>query len=89
MTDPIKPAEAFSHAWHGKYDPCISPYPTTTFSVGCFQWLPKAKGGLKCGKVLVRVSGSTENPGLVYSKAAAICAELNAGTYSGPHNVRV
>jgi hypothetical protein len=91
MTDNFIPAEGGSHAWHGNCDPARyhHGYPTETFSVGCFQWLPKAKGGLKRGPALVRVYGSTSKPELVYAKAKQICKELDAGTYVGPKNVRV
>lgn len=48
-----------------------------TFSVGVFQWLPKARGkGLKRGKVVKRFSGPTNHPEIVYQKAEAYIAEL-------------
>jgi hypothetical protein len=49
-----------------------------TFTLGIFQWLPKASGkGLKRGKVIFRVKGTRDNPALAYSQARAFCAELN------------
>lgn len=49
-----------------------------TFSVGCFQWLPRSDGGLKKGKVVERFQGRTDAPDEVYARAAAWCAERNA-----------
>ena len=49
-----------------------------TFSLGIFQWVPKASGeGLKRGKVVRRVSGKRSDPKPVYDAARAICDELN------------
>ena len=60
------------------------------FSLGIFQWMPKSGGkGLKMGKAKVRVSGFSSNPEAVYARAHKIISELNAGTYTGPKNVRV
>jgi hypothetical protein len=89
MTHNFIPAKAGSHAWHGNYDPFWRRCRTKTFSVGCFQWLPKAEGGVKRRPILVRVFGSTSKPELVYAKAKQIRKELDAGTYAGPKNVRV
>lgn len=62
----------------------------STFSVGIFELVPKASGkGTKRGKVKVRVSGPTESPELVYTKAAEIAALLDAGKYTGPRHVKV
>ena len=61
-----------------------------TFSVGVFQWLPKASGkGLKRGPVKVRVAGLVSDPEAVNAKAREIAAQLDAGTYSGPRRVDV
>jgi hypothetical protein len=50
-----------------------------TFSLGIFQWLPKAGGkGLKRGKVVQRVKGQTSEPEPAYERARAIVVELNA-----------
>jgi hypothetical protein len=55
---------------------CGSPW--QTFSLGIFQWVPKASGeGLKRGKVVRRVSGKRSDPKPVYDAARAICDELN------------
>ncbi|HEV8292042.1 MAG TPA: DUF4304 domain-containing protein [Tepidisphaeraceae bacterium] len=49
-----------------------------TFSVGIFQWLPKASGkGMKMSKGIARVLGYTAEPERVYEKAVQICARLN------------
>jgi predicted RecA/RadA family phage recombinase len=51
-----------------------------TFTLGIFQWLPKASGkGLKRGKVIQRVKGTRDNPALAYRKAREVCARLNMG----------
>lgn len=60
-----------------------------TFSLGCFEWLPRKSGGLKRGKVKVRVSGGQHLRLTIYDRAVAICKELDAGTYTGPKHVRV
>jgi hypothetical protein len=60
-----------------------------TFSVGIFQWVPKASGGLKKSKVKVRVYGSVDYPDSVYDRAEEIVRALDAGTYDGPKSVRV
>ncbi len=47
----------------------------STFSVGIFQWVPRGNGkGIKRGKVVQRVKGSTSAPDEVYAKAQMICA---------------
>lgn len=60
-----------------------------TFSVGIFEWLEKSRGGVKKGKVKVRVSGPTSEPEKVYTCAKAICVALDKGAYDGPKSVRV
>ena len=51
-----------------------------TFSLGIFQWVPKASGkGLKRGKVIRRVYGTRDNPARAYGRARAICNALNEG----------
>ena len=95
MTSPtttITPAVAGQHDYHGACAPGDA-WPTRTsryfrFSVGCFQYLPKARGsGVKRGPVKVRITGFTYRPELVYAKAAEVCRQLDAGTYSGPRNI--
>lgn len=66
-----------------------------SFSVGIIQWIPKyGKTGhnpkdLKKSKSKVRVRGSRQDRQKVYDKAAEICAQLDAGTYTGPKTVNV
>ena len=49
-----------------------------TFTLGIFQWVPKANGeGLKRGKVIRRVKGYTASPDEAFEKARQIVAELN------------
>jgi len=75
--------EAYKHYYSGNFDPAgfKNPYAMLyTFSVGCFQCLPKSGGkGLKKGKVKVRVKGLVSNPDLVYQKAEEICQKLDNG----------
>jgi|GEM_PF-6215057 len=48
-----------------------------TFSVGIFQWIPRASGkGLKRGKVKERISGLVSDPEAVYRRARERCASL-------------
>ena len=50
-----------------------------TFSVGIFQWQPKAGGkGLKRSRVLTRIRGLIVKPEEVYHEAQEICDKLNA-----------
>jgi hypothetical protein len=50
-----------------------------TFSVGVFQWIPKANGvGLKRGRVVRRIRGYVNNPDMVYTQAKKLCEELNS-----------
>lgn len=61
-----------------------------TFSVGIFQWLPKANWDCcKKSAVIVKVKGQTSDPEAVYAKAREIVAQLDAGTYTGTKNVTV
>jgi hypothetical protein len=54
--------------------------PWETFSVGIFQWQEKARGpGLKPGKAIIRVTGSTDNPSAVYEMAMDLCRRLQDG----------
>lgn len=50
-----------------------------TFSLGCFQWIPKASGkGTKRGKVVKRFVGLTDDPESAFEQARAWCTERNA-----------
>ncbi len=55
--------------WEGRVD-------ATTFSVGLYQWLPKAAGGLK-RSTTIRVSGYVARADTVYAKADELCERLN------------
>ena len=49
-----------------------------TFSLGIFQWVPRASGnGLRRGQVVRRVVGKRSDPKPVYDAARAVCDELN------------
>lgn len=92
MTTNIPSAVAGQHAWYGNYDPAhYTPLYGNyyTFSVSCFEYLPKSSGGLKRGPAKVRVSGRRDKPEKVYEKATEICRLLDAGTYDGPKNIVV
>ncbi len=82
--------ELGKHGFSGSVTPGESDYSHYwTFSVGCFQWLVKSGGGLKKGKVKVRVKGLSKNPELVYAEATRICELLDKSTYQGPKTVKV
>jgi hypothetical protein len=48
----------------------------STFSVGIYQWLPKAAGGLKT-PTTIRVNGYVADAAAVYAKADELCERLN------------
>lgn len=82
------------HGFFGSGDPgpesnCQHHSHYKTFSLGVFRWLPKYGGGLKKGKVLVRVSGPCGDRDAVVARAREIAALLDAGEYVGPKHVRV
>jgi hypothetical protein len=85
--------QAGKHAWYGSCDPRngygFSRYRHSTFSVGCFECIPKPSDGLKRGPIKVRVSGPVSSPELVYNRAREICLQLDDGTYTGPSRVTV
>ena len=73
--------EAFKHDFSGSYSPndngCFN---SSTFSVGCFQWLPKSSGtGLKKSAIKFRVKGNSATPEKVYTHARKICGMLDVG----------
>ena len=54
----------------------------TTFSVGIFQWLPKASGkGLKKSAVKFRIKGSVSESDKVYRTANVFCSQMDVGVY--------
>ena len=66
--------------FHGNCDPIEGLYASArfaTFSVGCFQWLPRKAGGLKRGKVEKRFSGPTADAASVRAAAQAWCDGAN------------
>jgi len=73
--------EAYKHDYSGSYAPNKSTRERVdTFSVGCFQWLPKSNGkGLKKSAVKFRIRGYVSNPGPVYKMAETICDQLDRG----------
>jgi hypothetical protein len=71
-------AEATHYTWDFEHPAAGTLERFNTFSVGIFQWLPKASGkGMKMSKGIARVLGYTAEPERVYEKAVQICARLN------------
>jgi hypothetical protein len=73
-------AQPYEWDWDGAEIPSkwINPPQFKTFSVGVFQWIPKASAnGLKRGKVVKRIKGLTANPEEVFQKARIECEERN------------
>lgn len=84
---PVEPGTVGTHAFSGSYDPDsweITHFPEQTFSVGCFEWISRSGGGVKRGKVKVRVKGRIDAKEHVYERAKVVCEQLDAGTYDGP-----
>ena len=70
------------HDYSGECSPLSYNFATfnKTFSVGCFQWLPKAQGkGLKKSPVKFRVKGLVSEASKVYAEAEMICRWLDEG----------
>lgn len=58
------------------YNPVVAKQ--KTFSLGIFQWMPKASGkGLKWSKTVKRIKGDFRSPEQAFSRAIARCKELN------------
>lgn len=74
-------SKAYKHGYSGSCAPGRSQaFMNAMFSVGIFQWLPKASGkGLKKSAVKFRIKGSSNNPQKVYSQARIICDKMNNG----------
>lgn len=50
-----------------------------TFTLGCFQWVPLARGkGTKAGRVVYRVKGHTSAPAAAFAAAEAYCVRKNS-----------
>ena len=73
--------EAYKHDFDGACAPgWLGTIGQQTFSVGIFQWLPKANGkGLKRSPVCYRVKGSVSNDHKVYKRAREVCRLLDKG----------
>jgi len=70
--------EATHYTWDFEHPAADTLERFDTFSVGIFQWLPKAGGkGMKMSKGIARVLGYAAEPERVYDKAVQICARLN------------
>lgn len=86
MTNPRK--KEFAHDFSGSCNPerlsDHSVWLPVTFSLGIFQWLPKASGkGLKKSAVKYRVRGFTYNPKPVHRRAEDVCDILDS-----PHGLK-
>ena len=64
-----QPKESGTWDYYGYADPDHSRSSWQSFSVGVFQWIPKAGGGTKRGTVRRRFTGFVSDPQSVYSKA--------------------
>lgn len=54
-----------------------------TFTLGCFQWVPMARGKkVKKGKVQYRVKGISTDPAAAFKAARDFCAKKNAQSAS-------
>jgi hypothetical protein len=73
--------EAYNHDFSGSCAPRGSGnFGNTTFSVGIFQWLPKASGnGLKKSVVKFRIKGNTGDSKKVYKIAEHWCKMMDKG----------
>ena len=69
----------YEHDFYGACAPGnIENFGNNTFSVGIFQWWPKANGkGLKRSPVKYRVKGYVADAEKVYNRAREICKELD------------
>lgn len=76
--------QAFKHDFDGSCIPVKGlTFPSQkTFSVGIFQWVPKASGnGLKKTPVKYRVFGLITQPESVFARAREICAAMDSGEW--------
>jgi hypothetical protein len=74
--------EAYKHGFSGMCKPPGNPICTwnKTFSVGIFQWIPKASGkGLKKSAVKFRVKGNVRDAEYVYAEAEDLCMMFDDG----------
>lgn len=72
--------KAYKHGYSGSCTPKNSYATQGTFSVGIFQWIPKASGkGLKKSTVKFRIKGNVVDAEKVYCKAKELCESLNRG----------
>ena len=74
--------EAWKWDYSGHYSPgTYKGFQPLTFSLGIFQWIPRASDNskLKRSAVAIRVVGYTSNPEPATKKAEEICEQLNAG----------
>jgi hypothetical protein len=79
--------ELNKHDFSGSYAPGKSDYvllseyfSNKTFSVGIFQWIPKADGkGMKKSAVKYRIYGLPANKKAVYKRAQYVCRLMDLG----------
>ena len=70
---------AYKHDFSGSYAPCNGAVRSSnTFSVGIFQWIPKASGkDLKKSAVKFRIKGNVSEADKIYKKAKEICKMID------------
>lgn len=80
MNRGIEP-EAGKHDFSGEFCPGNKRHwYSKTFSVGIFEWVPKARGkGLKKSGVKFRIRSRVEYADLVYKKAKIVCEMMDDG----------
>ena len=85
----ISEPKPYEFCWDGSCAPGSKGYfGGITFSVGIFQWIPKAGGrGLKRGKVIKRIKGLYNNPEEAYQRATRICKNLNRQWAESPGSI--
>ena len=70
--------EIYKHDFSGSCAPSKGALWNATFSVGIFQWIPKASGkGLKKSAVKFRIKGNMSEADKVYKKAKEICKMID------------
>lgn len=76
----MKNPKPYEWDWSGSCDPSRGfGLRVETFSVGCFQWIPRTgvRPGLKKGKVQKRFAGPTSDAKRIYKQAQAWCDQKN------------
>jgi len=81
---------AYKHGYSGSCGPGNMHTACKTFSVGCFQWLPKSRGNdLKKSAVRFRVKGKVSDAKRVYAEAEEFCSMLDDGWLPDKRSITV